>query len=391
MATLPPAFPFAAADQCVKCGLCLPHCPSYGVSAHEGDSPRGRIALMQGLASGQLAASPRLRAHLDGCLGCRACETVCPAQVPYGQIIDAGRALVAAQHDGWRARLIGALLGRPGLRRLLRGLLAIYQRLPWRSLIARRVRLISLLPPRPQTRQPPRSAVPGSHPVQLFTGCTGELFDAQTLHDARALLRACGAVIEHESRHCCGALHTHAGLARRGAALMAQAQAAHPGQTPILSFATGCGAQLRESRTPEFAARVQDIHHWLITHWPATARLRPLPQRVAVHRPCSHQHMLGGADEVAQLLRRIPQIEVVDLDPAGRCCGAAGHHLLAHPQIADAHLPHKLAQVRERSPDLIVSSNVGCALHLAGALRRAGLSQPRVLHPVSLLWAQWDG
>lgn len=392
MPASPAAFPLAAADQCVKCGLCLPHCPSYGVSAHEGDSPRGRIALMQGLATGALPNSPRLQAHLDGCLGCRACETVCPAQVPYGQIIDAGRALVAQQRPPRRAAWVGAVLARRPLRTLLRCLLRLYQWLPLPQALVRRVRLLSLLPPRPHYRATPASATtPARHRIQLFQGCTGSLLDAQTLHDARALLRACGAQIEHESSRCCGALQTHAGLAAQGAALMRRAQAAHPGETPVLSFASGCGAHLHEAQPTAFAARVQDIHHWLCAHWPADARLRPLPLRVALHRPCSHQQVLGGVEDVRTLLRRIPQIELVELDASARCCGAAGHHLLAHPGIADAHLPDKLARVRQLAPDLIVSSNVGCALHLAGGLRRAGLTRPRVLHPVSLLWAQWDG
>ncbi len=71
-------------DLCVKCGLCLPHCPTYGVTADEGDSPRGRISLMRGMMEGTLDVSPKLEDHLDGCLSCRACELVCPAEVPYG-------------------------------------------------------------------------------------------------------------------------------------------------------------------------------------------------------------------------------------------------------------------------------------------------------------------
>src|SRR3546814_20824056 len=72
------AFPLAKADLCVKCGLCLPHCPTYQETRNEADSPRGRIMLMQGLASGMIGHSDSLQSHLDGCLSCRSCERVCP-------------------------------------------------------------------------------------------------------------------------------------------------------------------------------------------------------------------------------------------------------------------------------------------------------------------------
>src|SRR5579863_2764734 len=97
-----PEFPLAEADKCVKCALCLPHCPTYRVTLDEGESPRGRIALMQGLATGALEASPRLEAHLDHCLGCRACEAVCPAEVPYGKLIDATRLELRRRGHGER-------------------------------------------------------------------------------------------------------------------------------------------------------------------------------------------------------------------------------------------------------------------------------------------------
>ena len=108
------------ADLCVKCGLCLPHCPTYLDSRAEGDGPRGRIALIQALTENPaLADDGRLQAHLDGCLHCRACEAVCPAGVPYGRLIDGfelsaplttenfeGVAAVAGPHCGTRFYII---------------------------------------------------------------------------------------------------------------------------------------------------------------------------------------------------------------------------------------------------------------------------------------------
>ncbi|MCK5188801.1 MAG: 4Fe-4S dicluster domain-containing protein [Methylococcales bacterium] len=75
-------------DLCVKCGLCLPHCPTYNKIQNENESPRGRIALIQAWANKELTGSAKLQSHIDNCLLCRSCENVCPALVPYGQIID---------------------------------------------------------------------------------------------------------------------------------------------------------------------------------------------------------------------------------------------------------------------------------------------------------------
>src|SRR4051794_15783101 len=80
---------------CVHCGLCLDACPTFRQTGLETESPRGRIYLMTQWKRGGLEFKEEQVRHIDLCLGCRTCEAVCPSGVPYGRIIEAGRAEVA--------------------------------------------------------------------------------------------------------------------------------------------------------------------------------------------------------------------------------------------------------------------------------------------------------
>src|SRR5215472_1523572 len=92
--------------QCVHCGLCLAYCPTFSELGTEMDSPRGRIFLIKSLAEGRIALTDSAVRHLDLCLGCRACETVCPSGVPYGQLIEAARAEIERQRPGGAPRRV---------------------------------------------------------------------------------------------------------------------------------------------------------------------------------------------------------------------------------------------------------------------------------------------
>lgn len=401
-------FPLAKADLCVKCGLCLPHCPTYQETRHEADSPRGRIMLMQGLASGLIEHTDSLQSHLDGCLSCRSCERVCPAKVPYGELIDAGRAMLATQYvpAPRLTRWLAPWLTSRGLRRIARTLLAVYQRSGLQALVAasgllhsKRMGRVASLIPQPAAANPvgdwhaPRRA----QSVQVFNGCVGEIADTATLATIKALLERCGFdVLSPAQQTCCGALHQHAGLQARAAELVADNIAAFAGDAAILYTASGCGATLKEygllangdADASAFAERVRDPHRFLLDHWPADVVLNALDARIAVHLPCTQRNVTGGGDAVSALLHKIPGARIEPLDLQHNCCGAAGTYFVSQPEMADRLLEHKLDALAAAKPDFLVSSNIGCTLHIAAGLRRRGLRVP-VLHPLALLARQW--
>ena len=398
----PRPFPLADADLCVKCGLCLPHCPTYGQSQNEADSPRGRIMLMQGLATGRIVPTSTLERHLDGCLGCRACERVCPATVPYGALIDAGRALLAEQRPARLrpSRWISAVLSQRALRRLLRLLLRLYGASGAQVLVRRHrllgrgplARLEASLPTLNRSTRPrlPTIAAPRGE-VAIFNGCVGDVADPDLAGDLALLLADCGFTASTPAAQtCCGAIDQHAGDPLRAERLAARNLAAFgAGHTPILSLATGCAATLADyprlvDGSQPFATRLRDPIAFLLEHG-ERLRFKTTPLRVAIHEPCTQKNVIRQGDALRRLLARVPELEVVELDASGRCCGAAGTHFVSHPAEADALLQPKLDAAAQLNPDVIVSANIGCALHLAGGLRRAGGISPEVLHPVRLL------
>lgn len=400
-----PARLAALADQCVMCGLCLPFCPTYGVGREEGESPRGRIALIKALAEGRTPATPALVDHLDSCLACRRCEAVCPANVRYGELIAGARALpaLAGRRPAWR-RVLDRSLTRP---RRLRALMAMRPALallrPWsrrRGEWARRARLLDALPPPAAAGDAggaTAAAVPGiapattHRPILLFQGCVAGPYETRLRNGAMRLLAALGEdVAVADAGLCCGSLARFAGDAAEANARedeLAGALQRSPGVL-ALGSATGCHARLGEIATHAGVAS-DELASFIADH-PALASLRfaALAARVAVHRPCS-QRLLGArsALSVDRLLSLVPDLVRIDLPEQDRCCGAAGSHFIARPGQSLRLRERVLTDVVAARPDIVVSANIGCRLGIESGLDGGG-GKIAVLHPVELLAQQ---
>ena len=395
------------ADQCVMCGVCLPHCPTYALAQNEAESPRGRIALAKAVATGAIPVSESVLKHLDQCLACRACETACPSNVQYENLLVRTRALVEPARK--RRSLLHRLTAYPrvltGFARLAnvpaaaRWLPALALVLPKPSSLRR---MLTSLPLAPQVQRAARkpwqtsASATRAQTIILFEGCVASAFDRDTLAATRLLLDALGHhVVTPSETLCCGALPRHAGHADATVNTAARTREALIGlnASEVVVAASGCYSALADALhrpAVESALHVVDAAK-RIANDPAfqSLRFRPLYQRAALHLPCSQLNGAHSVDATRSLLARIPGLTVIDLPTQPRCCGAAGSYAIEHPEIADALRDQRLDQLESYSPNLLLTSNIGCRIHLGNGLRQRGRAVP-VLHPITLLAQQLE-
>lgn len=371
---------------CVHCGFCTATCPTYQLLGDELDGPRGRIYLIKNLLeTNEIDAGSA--EHLDRCLTCRACETTCPSGVKYGRLADIGRGLAADR------------VARPLRDRvLIWGLRHVIPRVNlFTSLIKLGQSFRALLPSRLKRQVPAvREAIPPAVPVPsplrrvaLLDGCVQRGATPNVNAALRQILSVSGIeCVPVPDEGCCGALDYHLSAHEAGEARMRRLIDAceSVGADQVVSSASGCGVTIKEypvylKNDVRYATRARDLSDKTVdaVELIADVEWTCRPVKVAVHTPCTLQHGQGVVGQIEALLAKVGA-DIVPVRESHLCCGSAGTYSILRPELAGSLRTRKLGHLAASEPEVIVTANIGCQLHLQN-------DDVPVMHWAEFLWA----
>ncbi|HAQ08274.1 MAG TPA: glycolate oxidase [Bacillus bacterium] len=407
---------------CVQCGYCLPACPTYVTTEKESHSPRGRIHLVKMAAEGKISIED-MGQSMDLCLGCRACETVCPTNVQYGKIYESAKSAITEQKKPKRTlkeKTVRKLIFEKGINnksvmRIVGKGIDLYQKTRMDQVIPKSG-LLKMLPEsmREMEKLIPRvdkskemsrkhtHLKPDGAPVMkvaFFIGCIMDALYGRINDLSMLLLQKAGCeVLLIEEQNCCGALHQHSGENEAAIGLVkANIEAFEKYDVDfVVNSIGGCGAMMVEyhhlfrpgdewyDRAERFASKAKDIS------WIANQLNLPLEKRIArtaIYQPSCHlRNVQKVYDPPVELLKKIPGLKYVQLPEQDMCCGSAGIYNITHYEEASEILDRKMNHIKPLYPDIIVTSNPGCHLQMQHGIEKEGLKdQVKVMHIVELL------
>lgn len=390
---------------CIHCGLCLSSCPTYLETGNENDSPRGRIYLMRAVQEGRLPLGDTAVRHIDLCLGCRACEAVCPSGVHYGELLESTRDHIEKHHTRslWQTFLRRFAIEQifPYPERMELALIpAIWLKQlkleRWLPALAREA--LSLLPARLSSAPLPALS-PATSPLRgrvgFVSGCVmSVMFGDTNAASVRLLNRAGFDVVTPADQGCCGALYAHGGnlrdaraSARRNIAVFERLRL-----DAIVINAAGCGSTLKEyghllsddpnwaGHAAAFSAKVKDLTEWLAVHPTNFNSAAPATSKITYHDACHLAHPQRITKAPRDLVRAVAGERYVELPESDVCCGSAGSYNLTEPEMAERLQRRKIENILKTGAKLVITSNPGCLLQLRAGLRKAGAHDIEALH-----------
>ncbi|MEH7524245.1 (Fe-S)-binding protein [Bacillus sp. JJ1503] len=406
---------------CVQCGYCLPACPTYESMRTEAHTPRGRINLVRMLAEGKIEVED-LREPIENCLGCRACEPVCPTNVQYGKILEGAKEVLEDYAKKTKIqKIVESILfeqvipskkwmnfiGNASWFYQKTGLQKVAQKTGATKRAPLHLGEFEAVLPNQTSPQIRKQIVrdykaigPKKIDVGFITGCIMDSIFNETNRNTIKLLTMSGAkVIIPKNQTCCGALHAHSGKTNSAKELAKKNIEAFEKENVkyIVNNAGGCGAALVEyehlfkgdeeweERSRKFASKIRDISQ-VLNELDGLRFTNKINETITYQSSCHMKNVQKVTEEPLSLLKQVPSVGYREMKNFDRCCGSAGiYNLINYNESMDI-LDIKMNNAKETSAAIIVTTNPGCLLQMKLGIQRERMEKTvRAIHLVDLL------
>ncbi|GAB6190874.1 (Fe-S)-binding protein [Desulfocastanea catecholica] len=397
--------------ECVKCGVCQAHCPTYQVTKKEGAVARGKIALAAALLDGETGLEERLQQDMSMCLMCGSCVSKCPNKVPTHDIVGAIRREIT---DNQGLSLIGkgvsTLLGSPVLMKTLSKSGAMLSPLLLKKVPETSGLRLRFPSPIMKGRTIPHISFrnlfdrvpefvegrPDKPVVGFFAGCAITYAYPEIGEMMVAILQRMGfSVYVPRAQQCCGI----PALSSGNGTLVEQLAETNVGafrKREVQQIITACAScnggigeyyQTMKTDYHDFTGKVIDFSVFLKQQglFAELAAMDKWPERIKVtyHDPC-HLKTQGITKEPRELLRALPNVAFIEMESASTCCGLGGTFSVYHYEESKAIGARKIPGLVESGAELIATACPGCIMQLQDIINHAGL-KVRAVHILELI------
>jgi L-lactate dehydrogenase complex protein LldE len=227
--------------------------------------------------------------------------------------------------------------------------------------------------------------------------CLGDaLFPDMGVATVRLLRRLGVAVDFPQAQTCCGQPHFNSGYHADARELARHTITTFDNRQLVVAPSGSCAAMVKleypelfhddrpwRRRAEDLADRTHELSDFLVNVLKVEdvgARFRG---KATYHVAC-HLRGLGVQTEPERLLRHVKELDYVPLERGDECCGFGGSFAVRYPEISGAMVGDKASFIEKTGADVVVATDSGCLMNIAGCLRRRG-SKVRALHLAQVL------
>lgn len=369
---------------CVHCGLCLSSCPTFKISGDENNSPRGRLAMWRALSENKIENDETVSFYTKECVGCLACETVCPSNVEYGNIIHSIKQ--EAFRVGHGPNLKDKMIGKLATTNSFKSWLTLPARLFRKLNIPFSVFVFRGKPALFQTSQKYASKMNKRiaskvNQIGYFTGCLTEgVYRELNFATIRILTMNQIEVNIPSSQKCCGAVVSHMGLPESLTDKATNSEIFKENSI-VVSNTSGCSYELSKSNP----SKVFDVIYFLNSQ--TLKKGAPLPaDHIFVDLPCHSYHGLKNHKPPINFLNQLG-VEWSLAPQADMCCGAGGSYQMSHTENADQIIADKgdFLKAYKDKRIILATANPVCMMQWNRYIKNQNMTHVKVKHMAELL------